>query len=84
MDIGTAGGFAKLLNDVRRRGQVGIAHAKVDDIRAFGAKKGLLAIDLLENVGRKTPDLVKIQTHDASPVLRLDGAGPSTCRNCGS
>ena len=42
-----------------RRGQIGIAHAEIDDIGACIACRGLGAVDLLEHIGRQTSDAVK-------------------------
>ena len=44
---------------MRRRRQVGIAHAEIDDVGAGITGHGLRAIDLLEDVGRQTPNAVK-------------------------
>ena len=44
---------------MRRRRQVGIAHAEIDDVGAGITGRGLRAIDLLEDVGRQTPNAVK-------------------------
>ena len=42
------------------RGQVGIAHAEIDDVGAAGAGLGLELVDLLEDIRRQTPHPVKI------------------------
>ena len=49
----------QLLDDMRRRRQVGIAHAEIDDVGAGVARRRLGAVDLLEHVGRQAPDAVK-------------------------
>src|SRR5262245_59329201 len=49
----------ELLDDVRRRRQVGIPHPEVDDVTAGVARCRLGAIDLLEDVGRQAPNAVK-------------------------
>ena len=49
----------KLFDHMRGRGQVGIAHAEIDDVRACITGRGLRAIDLLEDVGRQTPNAMK-------------------------
>src|SRR5581483_8085269 len=55
-----ADGVLELLNDMRRCRQVGIAHAEVDDIGAVIARRGLGAIDHLEDVGRQAADAMKL------------------------
>ncbi len=54
-----ADGVLELFDHVRRRRQVGIAHAEIDDVGAGITGNGLGAIDLLEDVGRQTPNAVK-------------------------
>ncbi len=54
-----ADGLHQLLEDMRRRRQVGIAHAEVDDVGAAGAGRRLQPVDLLEDVGRQPPYPVK-------------------------
>ena len=50
----------QLLDDVRRRRQVGIAHAEVDDVGAGVRARRLGAVDLLEHVGRQAADAVEL------------------------
>ena len=42
------------------RGQIGVAHAKIDDVGAGGAGLGLELVDLLEDIRRQAPHPVKI------------------------
>ena len=49
----------ELLDDVRGRRQIGIAHAEIDDVGAAVAGRRLGAVDLLEHVRRQTADAVK-------------------------
>jgi hypothetical protein len=51
--------FLELFDDVRRRRQVRVAHAEIDDVGACVASDRLGAVDLLEHVGRQTPYAVK-------------------------
>src|SRR5262245_8085262 len=59
---------------MRRRRQVRIAHAEVDDIGAPIARRRLGAIDLFENVGRQAPNAVKLFHGPGSFGLRGDAA----------
>ena len=54
-----ADGFLELLDDMRGRRQVGIAHAEIDDIGAGVARRRLGPVDLLEHVRRQPADAVK-------------------------
>ena len=54
-----ADGLLELLDHVRGRRQIGIAHAEVDDVGAGIARSRLGTIDLLEHIGRQTADAVK-------------------------
>ena len=88
MHVGIQRRLAQLLDDMRRRRQVGIAHAEVNDIRTIGAQACLGHVHLLEHVGRQAPDLVEIQHHVGSPVsnpaglatMGRDGAGKGFCK----
>ena len=60
MRVVAAGRLGELLDDVRRRRQVGIAHAEIDDVGAGGARARLQAIDLLEDIRRQTPHAMKL------------------------
>src|SRR5690606_27049498 len=63
------------LVDNRLRGrQVRIAHAEIDDVGAAGAGGRLEAVDLLENVGRKAANLVKLFHRSPSGASVTDGA----------
>src|SRR5215510_7622579 len=44
---------------MRRRREVWISHAEVDDVGAGIARRRLGTIDLLEKIGRQTPNAVK-------------------------
>jgi hypothetical protein len=59
-----ADGLDELLDDVRRRRHVRIAHAEVDDVPALGASLGLELVDALEDVGRKALYAVELFGHD--------------------
>ena len=52
--------FDELVDHMLGRGQVGIAHAEIDDIGAPGSSLGLERVDLLEDIRRQTPHAVKI------------------------
>ncbi len=49
------------------RGQIGIAHAKIDDVGTRIARHRLRAIDLFEDVGRQAPNAVKLFHDPNSP-----------------
>ncbi len=55
-----ADGLLELLDDVRRRRQVGIAHAEIDDVGAAVARHCFGAIDLLEHIGRQPANAIKV------------------------
>ena len=61
-----------------RRRQIGIAHAEIDDVGAGIAGHGLGAVDLLENVGRQTPNAMKFFHDPGSWGLRgrCSASGP--------
>ena len=50
----------QLLEHVRRRRQIGIAHAEIDDVGAAVARTGLRPVHLFEHVGRQSADAVEI------------------------
>ena len=58
----------ELVDHVLGRGQVGIAHAEIDDVGAGGAGLGLELVDLLEDVRRQAPHAVKV-AHRSRLVL---------------
>src|SRR5665213_1986324 len=45
---------------MRRRRQVGIAHAEIDNVGAAVAGRRLSAVDLLEHIGRQSADTIKL------------------------
>ena len=49
----------ELVDDMRRRRQVRIAHAEIDDVGAGVAGRRLGAVHLLEHIGRQAADAVK-------------------------
>ena len=55
-----------LLDDMRGRRQIRIAHAEVDDVGAGVARDRLGAVDLLEHVRRQPLDAMKF-FHDPAP-----------------
>ena len=59
-------GFDQLRHNMRRRGCVGIAHAKVNNILRRRARLGLGRIHLGKNIGRQAPDTVEILGHGFS------------------
>jgi hypothetical protein len=52
--------LGELLHDVLRRGQVGVAHAQVDDVRALVAHLHLEFVDLGEDIRRQAVDTGKL------------------------
>ncbi len=54
-----ADGLLQLLDDMRGRRQIGIAHAEIDDVGAAVAGHRLGAVDLLEHVGRQAANAIK-------------------------
>jgi predicted hotdog family 3-hydroxylacyl-ACP dehydratase len=52
--------FAKLVYDCLWGRQIGVAHAKVDDIGTTRSRACFQTVDLFENIRRQTPDLVKL------------------------
>ena len=58
-----ADGFDKLFDDMGGRVHVGVAHAEVDDVHAFGAVAGLQPVDLGEDVRRQALDAVEFFGH---------------------
>ena len=65
-----ADGLFELLDDVRRRRQIGIAHAEIDDVGAAIARRRLGAIDHLEHVRRQAADAIKL-FHDLNRLVGL-------------
>jgi hypothetical protein len=66
-------GFGQLCDNMRGRGQVGIAHSQIDDVVAHGACLGLLRVHFGEHVGRQTLDAIELVVHGAD---RPSGIGP--------
>ena len=60
MRLAVAHRLDQLLDDVRRRRAVGVAHAQVDDVLAGRARRGLQPVHLGEHVGREAPDAVEL------------------------
>ena len=60
MGIVAARRLGELLDDMRWRRQVGVAHAEIDDVGAGGARARLQPIDLLEDVRRQSPNAMKL------------------------
>lgn len=53
-------GLTQLIDNVLRGRKIGIAHAEIDDISATGSRACLQTVDLFENIGRQTPNFVKL------------------------
>ena len=64
MGVTAARGFHHLVHDMARRGLVGIAHAKIDDVLASRARLLLQLSNDVEDIGRKTLDALKLFIHD--------------------
>ena len=64
-----ADGLDQLVDDVLGRGEIGIAHAEVDDVGAGGAGLGLELVDLLEDVRRQAPHAVEFRHRAIFPVI---------------
>ena len=85
MGVGALNRLDELVDDEFVGRQIGIAHAEVDDVGARGARLCLQTVDLFENIGRQTPDLVKFfhleppgiqkrRHHAANHALRPNGS----------
>lgn len=55
--------FDQLVDDVLRRGLIGIAHAEVDDVLAPGSRLGFQLVDDVEDIRRQALDSRKIVFH---------------------
>ena len=55
--------LGELVDDMRGRRAVGIAHAEIDDVLAAGARRRLHRIDLGEDIGRQAADTVEFFGH---------------------
>jgi hypothetical protein len=72
----------QLLDDMRRRRQVRIAHAEVDDIGAGIPRGGLGPVHLLEHVRRQAADAVKIVHSSSAPATgQADSQGKTAFPN---
>ncbi len=60
MGLGLLDRLDQLVDDVRRRRHVRIAHAEIDDVDALGAQPCLDLVDLFEDVRGQAADTVKI------------------------
>jgi len=70
--------LGKLFDHVFRRRSVGIAHAKIDDVLAASARRGLHRVDFGEDVGRQALDSVEFVAVHAGPLT--DVSAPSMSR----
>ena len=61
--------FDELVDHMLGRGQIRIAHAKVDDVGAAGASLGLELVDLLEDVRRQAPHPVEVAHRSYWPCV---------------
>ncbi|GES45544.1 hypothetical protein RsS62_47960 [Rhizobium dioscoreae] len=52
--------FAQLVDDRLWGRKIWIAHAEVDNVRPARSRARFQTIDLFENVGRQTPDFMKL------------------------
>ena len=68
MRIGLGGHFGQLGDHVRRRRQIGIAHAQIDDVVTPGPRCGPHGVHFRDHIGRQTFDAVEIVLHGC--VLR--------------
>ena len=69
--------LAQLVDDVCRCRHVGIAHAQVDNVRALRTQGRLGAVHLLEDVRRKSANLVEICIHLLAALRPLVTRGTS-------
>ena len=53
-------GLAELVDNRLRSGKIRIAHAEVDDVSTGRSRACFQTVDLFENIGRQTPDFVKL------------------------
>ena len=63
--------FNELVEHVLGRGQIGVAHAEIDNVGAGGAGLGLQHVDLLEDVRRQAPHPVKVAHRGKWPLDRF-------------
>jgi len=62
--------LCELVYDRLRRGQVGVAHAEVDDVLAAPARLCLQVIDLAEDVGRQAIDAAQLHISSSYTLCR--------------
>jgi len=70
----------ELLDHMRRRGHVRIAHAEVDDVLAARSCRSLHRIHFGEDVGRQSLDAVEFFGHEPVMPTVLHCGKPSRCR----
>jgi hypothetical protein len=63
MRVTTTGGLDHLLDDMRWRRLVGIAHAEIDDVLAGGTRLRLELTNDIEDVGRQSLDAGEMFVH---------------------
>ena len=68
MRVGLGGHFGQFGDHVRRRRQIGIAHAQIDDVVTARAGRCAHGIHLRDHIGRQAFDAVKIVLHGGVPV----------------
>ena len=68
MRVGLGGDFAELVDDMLRRGQVGVAHAEIDDVTPGLARGMAQGVDLRDDIGRQALDAVEFVRHGAVSV----------------
>jgi hypothetical protein len=60
--------FAQLVDDILRGRQIGIAHAKIDDVGARRSRRCLQTVDLFKDIRGQTTDFMEFFRHDPVPV----------------
>ena len=65
MRAGLLRDLAKLVDDMRRRRQVGIAHPQIDDVASCGTGGGAHVIHFGDDIGRQTLHAVEFFGHHA-------------------
>src|SRR4029077_5771546 len=69
-----AGDLLELLQHMSRRREVRVSHAQIDDVRPGIARRGLGAVDLLEDVRRQAANAVELFHRRGSSALFGGGA----------